>query len=904
MVMMKRVLIGMSIAVAALFAAAIMLLGSPLLSRALNLILPAQWQATVSAPSLFWAGQDIAQFDLDYQGCRLLRVRESRLDLRAMRWQLDKVELDYRCFSLFGGDTPEQAPTSPKKIAALLGFIPNGTFQIRQFQFLNAPFAELALLSPLFEAFTLQLEKKADDLSAYIQNSALRSDFSLSRDAFHGELYYQAQGDFQQHFTFSGATPTDFASLPDTLQATYHWQLPSAMIEDPALQRGQLSLTWQTAEDQTSGLLQAQFPQVPENRLHLPFQTDFKRLSVQQGEFYWALLPEFPLKGFINATLVPHAAEQGGILPLSSDVRISLLSENEMGKGNIVISNQGGEWQADSFSLPLQLTGNIKHGNFILYSSLPLQIEGEYDNPVMRFLPKSLLRVTGSERFLTIRDLRFPLAGIRVDKNGVRGRLQANFKGESPDFKNINLHWDGFAQAFHLGLNEVFSAEGEDQWRWRFWGEAFSVGADTDLSINGRGDWHADLIQLSELNGKLAKMVQYGMSVPSTVIRLAKPIRFAYRSEQLDGALALNTETAKLHYGAELPPIRAQLALSGRLGNLNLKGEIQAGEIGPIRLFARRELAKNAEFSRLIGRLYWQSQPISVFMPLLPFRQNWLVTDGSVQGQTDFTLSAEEGIQAGGHFSIRHGALSLPSGEISGINFALPYRLQNNLLQFGAKQPLSVSIEKLQFGQLAISEARLKVSGYYPYSRQKPLNLRELQFKLLGGDVAVARFSLPQRRKAELRLRGIELEQILALAQYHQLDLRGKVSATLPFWLEGNPCYICGGRFHQQGTSQLKFSPELIQAMKKSGYTEQILMYLMNDSRIDVLNGTIDVAKNGQMTLKSALKTSLNSQQSAKINLNYSHLENLFELWQLINYSSQFEQNIENQLYRKLEREP
>ena len=90
--------------------------------------------------------------------------------------------------------------------------------------------------------------------------------------------------------------------------------------------------------------------------------------------------------------------------------------------------------------------------------------------------------------------------------------------------------------------------------------------------------------------------------------------------------------------------------------------------------------------------------------------------------------------------------------------------------------------------------------------------------------------------------------------------------------------------------------------MKQSGYTEQILTYLVNDSHIDELQAKVNLSTEGNMHLKTALKMHLSEHQKAKINLNYQHQENLFDLWKLINYGSQVEQNIEHSIYQQLDK--
>ncbi|VEI44469.1 Uncharacterised protein [Actinobacillus equuli] len=115
------------------------------------------------------------------------------------------------------------------------------------------------------------------------------------------------------------------------------------------------------------------------------------------------------------------------------------------------MESRDGELQTDGLNMPFQITGNVKYDDFILYSSLPVAFSGKFDHLSFKFQPKSLLRLVGKQRLLAIHELRFPLAGIQINKHGVNGRLHAVFKGESPDFKNINLHLDGFAKNFKMG---------------------------------------------------------------------------------------------------------------------------------------------------------------------------------------------------------------------------------------------------------------------------------------------------------------------------------------------------------------------------------------------------------------------------------------------------------------------
>lgn len=126
------------------------------------------------------------------------------------------------------------------------------------------------------------------------------------------------------------------------------------------------------AAQKLEGNWQVELAESENNKLDFPFLFDGESLEIQQGRFDWHFTQQFPLQGFVSTKLTPKSFNQNGFLPLKTAIRISLLSQNSWGKGNIVISNSDGEITEKGLNLPLRLTGNIKHGNFILYSSVPL----------------------------------------------------------------------------------------------------------------------------------------------------------------------------------------------------------------------------------------------------------------------------------------------------------------------------------------------------------------------------------------------------------------------------------------------------------------------------------------------------------------------------------------------------
>ncbi|WP_117471568.1 YdbH family protein [Mannheimia granulomatis] len=903
--MMKRTLGILGILAVMLMTAIAVLMSGSMLGTTLNWLLPKGWQIQLTkglTPG--WQKASLPYFKLSYQNCPLISVDNSAVTwIKKQHLSIENIKIDYQCLPQLLQTQSNHSGTSLK---ALLALIPNGEASIHALTWVNLPENLSPRLTTLLSKPTaFHIASLNQSITASLQQQAVKFSANFANEQLNTELTYRPNEKEQHKLNFSAQLKDDLSQLPPQLSAKYQWQLSDEIISNAALQNGTSTLTWQqNTAQQLEGNWQLNLASSENDKFDFPFLFDGKNLEIKQGRFDWSLIEQFPFHGFISAKFTPETLQLENLFPIKTAVRISLLSQNRWGKGNIVISSEGGEVNQESLTLPIRLTGNIKHGNFILYSSIPLDLQGKFDDLRLKFLPSSLLRLTGKERYLTIEDLRFPLAGLQVDKYGIHGRLYAILKGESPDFKNINFHLDGYANNFKAGALDFFQnapqlALLQDNWSWRIWGNSTLKAFNSKVNLNGRGQWHKNSIQLTEFKGDLSEIKLDDTIIPKTELTLNDTIKFDTTQNTLKGEIKLKSPEIRFSYGGNLPKPEAKLAFNGRTENLNFKGIINTTELGPLKLFARRQLTEQS--SQIVGKLYWPEQSARGFQPLFPFRSQWIIKQGTIRGETAFSASIKNGLIAGGHLAIRNGGISLPNGEATGIEFALPYRYRDGHFHFGVKKPIAVNIAQIKLGDLALDKISMKINGYYPYNKTKPLNLNELTFKLFGGNLNIKRFSLPQTELAYLNLERIDFEELLNFIQYQQIDLKGKANATLPFWLSGKPCYICDGLLTQAQTSYLTFTPELLAAMGNSGYTEQILLHLVDKSKINDFRSLINVGPSGDLVLDGKLKLSSNQGES-KVNLNYNHRENMFDLWDLINYGSQFEQKLENYLYQKLEK--
>ena len=94
----------------------------------------------------------------------------------------------------------------------------------------------------------------------------------------------------------------------------------------------------------------------------------------------------------------------------------------------------------------------------------------------------------------------------------------------------------------------------------------------------------------------------------------------------------------------------------------------------------------------------------------------------------------------------------------------------------------------------------------------------------------------------------------------------------------------------------------MVSSLKKGGLTERMLVDLLKEMELEKSHANLNLTPDGNMTLEATI-TGLNPTRRPHhpITLNYSHQENMFELWDMVDYGSQFEQNLQYQLYRHLE---
>lgn len=881
------------------------------IQKSINHFLPSGYSLTIkSQPHFSRQGISIDEAHLSYQSCTLAKFNGTQIDFTQREINVDQLKLDPNCVEINTTDVnqSEQDQTNSPTLTwlnQLIAKIPEGKIQVSHLSMTAPKRLPFAKLQDLFDSdMQLILTNHQQQLTFYLETASsevIQAKLQLQLEKEQVRLQMNYISESQQQHELSGDIHLDenLVNIPKEIVLNYQWN-----VENTLLPNGKILLQG-NQENFRLQLLEYQDDEWQE-RILLPVRFSKGVLSIEQAQVKWAKYLPQPLNAFLNLQLGSETQPTQQGFPLPINFRLSLLTEGNKGKGLVVLQGTEGIITTDKIQLPLQMNGEIKVDDTIFYSRLPMQLSGGLEDWTLRFLSGALLRMQGKTPYINLKELRLPLAGIMIDQYGINGRLNAILRGDTPQLSDIDLHLAGQANQFIAGLVSVFNIQNTDllitdeanlanHWQWRLWGNANSRSLGTRLKISGQGNWHNDNIRVQQLNANLDPFKLGGTNLKRSYFELTQPIEWQYKAQMIQGGGTLYNQEVRFDYGGRLHQPKINLDFNGKdLKNINFKGSISAGGLGPVNLFA------SYRNQTLRGNLYWLKQATTVFQSLFPEHWKWLLQKGSIIGQTSFSAHADTGLIAGGHFNLQQVDIALPNGKIEGINFAIPYRYQQQSILLGANQPLTVSIERIDYNNILFENLAVKVQGHYPWHRRSPLRLEALSLNLFDGELSVNQFLLPQTKPAYLVLKDIDLARVIEALHYEQAQLTGKLKAKFPFWIENSSCIICHGIIEQQNQWRVKLSEKLVEQLRrKGGMTENILLNLLATLYIDDSSMTIDLSQQGEMRLDAKLKAHNDTEN--KINLNYNHKENFFDLWRSIAFGSKLKQNLEYKVSEKQE---
>ncbi|QKN82044.1 YdbH family protein [Scandinavium goeteborgense] len=783
--------------------------------------------------------------------CQLAEVHDLELS-HPSRWRVHVGQLDMNstCLSKLPESTP--TPGAPRSLAEWQSMLPNSWLTIDQLRL--SPWdkwqGKLAIsLTPSMQ--TLTYDGDAVHLQANMKGQQLTvSRFEAKVQA--DEPPIKLVGQFTMPLVPDG--------LPVSGHAVTTFQVPNpAALVDAELE-------WHENQGQLVMMERGN----TEPLLDLPWELTRERLTISDGRWNWPWQDGVPLSGRVGLKIDNW---QQGIEKMQISGRLNVLTQGDAGKGNAVLTIGPGTLSMDQSAMPLQLTGEAKYDDLVLYAILPAQLSGPLTDPKLSFAPGSLLRSRGRIiDSLNIDEIRWPLAGVHVSSEGIDGRLQAILRAHEQEMGDFVLHLDGQANNF---------LPDKGSWRWHYWGDGHFTPMQARWDMKGNGEWRDSSIVLNSLSTGFDKL-QYGtMNVSQPRLVLEKPIHWI-RNEQhpsLTGALSLDAGETQFSGGSVLPPSTLKFSVDGRDPTwFQFKGDLHAADIGPIRLNGRWD------GERLRGEAWWPKQSLTVFQPLVPPDWKMNLRDGTLYAQVAFSAAAGQGFEAGGHGVLKGGSAWMPDNKFNGVDFVLPFRFSEGTWELGTRGPVSLRIGEI-VNQVTASNFTADLQGSYPWDERNPLMLSDVNVDVLGGKLSMLQLRMPQHDPALLRVQNISSSELISAVNPKQFTMSGPVSGALPLWLNNEKWIIKDGWLTNPGPMTLRIDKDTADAVVEDNMVAGVAINWLRYMEISHSWTKINLDNLGLLTLKSNVTgISRVDGKSSTVNLNYTHEENVFDLWRSLRF--------------------
>lgn len=834
------------------------------LPHAITPWLPQGSQLILQGPLRWQQGAlQVAGVHFSAQGCAIADASTLSLAYQRGRWLLngEHLTVDTACLSkLPVGDTSQTSLTLDRLQSQLPPFELNiDLFTITPWQFYAG---KLQLLSSAngqrlhYQGQNLSAEAVLDERQQLTLNH-------LSVTPPNGAPPLQLNGKM--------TVPLDFTSLPS--HGALQGEMQTTYLVKPLL----LDLRWQ----QQQGVLTLTEKGSAQPLATLPWEVTSQQIRIEQGEWRWPYI-EQPLSGGLSVALHDWSK---GLDETQISARLNVITAGHNGKGNAVLTLGPGKVGLTHSDLNFQLTGQANLANFSFTASIPGVLSGTILNPTLALQSGSLLRAWGQATpDMRLEEARLPLAGVKITAAGISGRLQAIVSASDRYWGRFRLHLDGQAQTFWPD---------NGRWQWRYWGNGKLPPLQAVWDVTGSGNWQDSAITLNQLSTGFNQL-KYGMvTVMAPRLALSQPVVWQRdaSSPSFNGNVQLVAERVNFSNGAYLPPSVLDLQLTGRgPDNFQWQGALQANPIGPIALRGRWD------GERLRGEGWWPKQPLTVFQPLISPALNFKLREGQFYAQSAFSAARKQGFEAGGHWVVRNGGMWLNDGEMSGLDFVLPYRLQNHHWQLGAKRPVILRI-KLLSNLFEMQNITADLQGTYPYSEAQPLTLSNVGVDILDGHISLSALRLPQHDAAVLKLDKIDLSALFTALNPKQFAMSGRVNGELPLYLNHPKWLVRDGWVANDGTLTLRLDKDMADAMGSNNLAAGIAIDWLRYIEISRSKARVDLDNLGELTLKAQIN-GVNPQKNAKrgIILNYSHQENVFHLWRSLRFGDNLQEWLEQAL--------
>ena len=391
--------------------------------------------------------------------------------------------------------------------------------------------------------------------------------------------------------------------------------------------------------------------------------------------------------------------------------------------------------------------------------------------------------------------------------------------------------------------------------------ESISIAAFSGTRLTITDDaWHCRIDQLQLAVDKVTGVGELLASVPITFTDLS----VQDSGERIDTRISIPPDTGASWNGAAL-------SLPGAAGTVSLSGDRLAASVELAdrygALSADIELDRDLstdEGSLMVkdARVTFGRAGLSNFVPDWPYA--WDIVDGTwnsdlnIQWQTDGAATEYRGTM-----SQDLQALAGKYDDIAfvGLNTSLSATLDSAA---GIDvSPSSIDVRLLDIG-LPVENI---TADYEIDAGKRTVEVQNLSMSTLGGEFVAEPFRLSATDEANLvllRAKSIQLQLMVALAEFEDVEITGAVSGVLPVTISGNQITIQDGRLESDspgGVIRYHSGDEALDAIASDSGINIVTQALSN-FEFDSLTSDVDYTKAGDLKLQMRL-TGINPDMDA-----------------------------------------
>ncbi|MFC0179080.1 intermembrane phospholipid transport protein YdbH family protein [Thorsellia kenyensis] len=574
--------------------------------------------------------------------------------------------------------------------------------------------------------------------------------------------------------------------------------------------------------------------------------------------------------------------------PVTLKGRLNLITYGTRGKNTLVLSVPQIILKQMKDNIPFQLNGGVNFNDLVFTISIPGQLNIE--DTSIKLLPGSLVRGWG-DLFdgVYIEEVRLPLAGIKVNKSGLSGRLQAILKTREALWGQVELHLDGKAYDFNFD---------KGSWYWLAWGNGQMPLFEAIWDMKGKGKFENNGLYLSQLSTGLNQL-KYGIvDVQKPRIEMLYPLRLLnIKSDEatnllttiqkldvtrhdLVGGLSLKADHIDFRNGGTIVDPHLDLDVQG----FDFSNFIYSGTLASP-LFENIELAGRWDGVRLRGQAWWPVQNAAAFRHLFSKDTDLDVHQGQFRAQASYSAAPEQGFIMGGHLVFDDVNVRYKNNHIKALNFTMPYQFKNHRWHFGHTTPVTLKLSSLE-NIIAYENISLEFKGYYPFNNQYPLEFKAIHTDLLGGSLNMDVIRLPQITPTELVIEHLDTTRFWSLFANNYIQMTGSLGGNFKILFNDSDYLIKEGYLFNENKLTLQVDETLLSKMSKDSLVLPPVFDLIKTLNIDNFETNLSLTNFGDLFLESKIKAT-NTQLNAprEIILNYSHKENIYTLWQSLSFT-------------------